>query len=133
MDGTVSACGLAALLAASGVAHFVVPGPYRQIVPSALGAAGAWVRLSGAAQLGCAALLVPPSTRRVGGVLAAGLLVALFPANVQMALDGGIPGRGFPLGSPLMAWARLPLQVPLVGWACAVAAGAGTGPRSTRA
>ncbi len=43
--------------------------------------------------------------------------MVLFPANVQMALDGGIPGAGFPLGSPVLAWLRLPLQVPLIWWA----------------
>jgi uncharacterized membrane protein len=41
----------------------------------------------------------------------------VFPANVQMALDGGVVGQNFPLGSPVVAWLRLPLQVPLVWWA----------------
>jgi uncharacterized membrane protein len=47
------------------------------------------------------------------------LFVALFPANVQMALDGGT-GGGL-LGSPLVAWLRLPLQIPLIVWAVWVA------------
>ena len=42
------------------------------------------------------------------------LFVAVFPANVQMALDAhGLAGR-------TLAYARLPLQVPLVLWALRV-------------
>ena len=112
---------LAATMAASGLGHFLVPATYAQIVPHALGAPGPWVRLSGAAEMGCALLLAFRRTRALGGWLTATVLVAVFPANVQMALDGGIAGRPFPLGSPVVAWARLPLQAPLVGWARAVA------------
>ncbi|MGI9032746.1 MAG: DoxX family protein [Acidimicrobiales bacterium] len=122
---------LAALLGGAGVTHFVAPEAYRQIVPRALGSPATWVRLSGLSELGCAALVVVPRTRRVGGWLAAGLFIAVFPANVKMALDGGIPGRGFPLGSPVVAWARLPLQVPLVAWAATVAMRAGQGAKAS--
>ncbi|MDQ6798678.1 MAG: hypothetical protein M3011_11805 [Actinomycetota bacterium] len=116
-----AALALAAAMAASGISHFLAPRPYEQIVPHFLGSAGLWVRLSGGAEIGCAVLLLFRRTRSLGGWLSAGLLVAVFPANVQMALDGGLAGRGFPLGSPVVAWLRLPLQVPLVAWARAVA------------
>ncbi len=112
---------LAVAMAASGIGHFLVPKPYEQIVPHFLGSPGAWVRLSGGAEVGCAVLLLFRRTRSLGGWLTAGVLVAVFPANVQMALDGGLAGRPFPLGSPVVAWLRLPLQVPLVAWARAVA------------
>jgi uncharacterized membrane protein len=45
------------------------------------------------------------------------LMVLVFPANVQMALDGGLEGARWPLDSPVAAWLRLPLQIPLVLWA----------------
>ncbi len=115
----------------AGVLHFVFPSSYQRIVPRALGSAPALVLVSGMAEIGVGVLLVPPRTRAAGGWLTAALLVALFPANVQMALDGGIPGEGFPLGSPVVAWARLPLQVPLVVWALRIATrrqGAGARP-----
>ncbi|MDP9006403.1 MAG: hypothetical protein M3N15_05745 [Actinomycetota bacterium] len=112
---------LAAFLASAGVLHFVIPSSYQRIVPRALGNARAVVLVSGAAEIGVALLLAWPRSRRLGGWLAAGLLVAVFPANVSMALAGGIPGAGFPLGSPVLAWARLPLQVPLVVWAWRIA------------
>ncbi len=108
-------------MTAAGVAHFAATDAYARIVPRVLPAPRAWVQLSGAAELGCAALLAVPRTRRLGGWAAAALFVVLFPANVQMALDGGLPGAGGILGSPLVAWLRLPLQLPLIAWAVAVA------------
>jgi uncharacterized membrane protein len=112
---------LAGFLLAAGVAHFVVPGQYQRIVPQVLGDPAFWVRWSGVAEIGCAALVAHPRTRGPGACLAVALFVIVFPANVQMALDGGIPGEPFPLGSPVVAWLRLPLQVPLIIWARRVA------------
>ncbi|MHB8508192.1 MAG: DoxX family protein, partial [Candidatus Dormibacteria bacterium] len=79
------------------------------------------VALSGGLELACAVALILPRTRRAGGWATAALLLAVFPANIQMALDGGIRGAGFPMGSPVLAWLRLPLQLPLVLMALAVA------------
>lgn len=108
---------LAALVAGSGVAHFVAPELYERIVPRSLGHARVLVQASGAAEVAGGLLLALPRTRRLGGWVVAALLVAVFPANVQMALDGGVPGSRSFLASPLLAWLRLPLQVPLVWWA----------------
>ena len=117
----------------AGVLHFVIPSSYQRMVPRAVGSPRALVLVSGVAEIGVGVLLVSPRTRAAGGWITAALLVALFPANVQMALDGGVPGQGFPLGSPVVAWARLPLQVPLVVWAWRIATRAhGAGPRPER-
>lgn len=115
-----AALGLAGLLGVAGVAHFVATDAYATIIPRVLPAPRAWVYASGVAELTCAGLVVAPRTRRLGGWLTAGLFVALFPANVQMALDGGVAGGGL-LGSPLAVWLRLPLQIPLIAWAVWVA------------
>ena len=112
-DGRRSARVLAGVLLVTGVAHFVVPSVYERIVPRPLGHARGIVLLSGAAELACAGLLVIPRTRRIGGWCTAALLVGVFPANVQMALDG--------TWSPVVAWLRLPLEVPLAAWAVSVA------------
>jgi uncharacterized membrane protein len=119
---------LAIFLAGAGVAHFVIPRSYQRIVPGLLGDPAFWVRWSGVAEIACAALVAHPRTRRLGASLAVVLFVAVFPANVKMALDGGIPGQPFPLGSPAVAWARLPLQIPLMVWAWRVAKAAGGSP-----
>ena len=110
---SASALSLAALLLVAGAAHFVVPRSYERIVPRVFGDPLFWVRWSGVAEIVCAGLVAHPRTRRVGAWAAAGLFVAVFPANVKMALDGGVPGG--------LAWARLPLQIPLVVWAYRVA------------
>lgn len=102
-----SALGLAAVMATAGVAHFVVPDFFARIIPAPMRSQDdLLVAASGVAELACAALLAAPRTRRVGGWATVALLVAVFPANVQHALDDG--------GA---VWLRLPLQVPLVLWA----------------
>ena len=113
-----SLAGFAALLAGSGILHLVLARPYERIVPTPL---AHWrseiVAASGLAEIGCALLLLVPRTRRVGAYASALLLVAVFPANVQMAIDGGYADAGFPSDSAALAWLRLPLQVPLIWWA----------------
>ena len=110
---TKTALGLAAFLVVAGAAHFVIPRSYERIVPRIFGDPAFWVRWSGVAEIVCAALVAHPRTRRLGAWAAAGLFVAVFPANVQMAIDGRVPGG--------LAWARLPLQIPLLFWAWRVA------------
>jgi uncharacterized membrane protein len=123
-----SAFALAGFLLVAGVAHFVIPRSYQRIVPRVLGNPAFWVRWSGVAEIACAALVAHPRTRRPAALAAIALFVVVFPANVQMALDGGLPGSSSPVGSAAVAWARLPLQVPLIWWAWRVARSAsGTG------
>ena len=105
---------LAGMLAATGVLHIVAPKQFDTIVPRWLpGPRRHWTYLSGAAELGVAAAVAAARTRRWGGLAAAALFVAVFPANVQMALAW----RTKPLPYRAAAWARLPLQVPLIVWA----------------
>ena len=60
--------------------------------------------------LGTAALLANDKTRRAGGLLAALLFVAVFPANIQMALDA----RNQSTQRKAIAYGRLPLQLPMI-------------------
>lgn len=109
----MSRLSLAGLLLASGLAHFIVPGPYRRIVPRALGHAPLLVAASGVAELMAAALIAVPRTRRVGAGLAFVILLVVWPANLQMALDAGSPDGA----SAVLTWLRVPLQIPLLIWA----------------
>lgn len=119
-----SAYGLALLLAAAGVTHFAAPRVYDPIVPRSLpGRPRTWTYLSGAAELAVAAAVAHPRTRRVGGLAAAGLFAAVFPANVKMAWDW----RRRPPAYRAAAYARLPMQAPLVWWALRVAGSRTTG------
>ncbi|WP_205708156.1 hypothetical protein, partial [Kineococcus vitellinus] len=87
---------LAALLAGAGTAHLVRPGGFDAIVPRALpGPARWWTTGSGVVELVLAAGLALPPTRRAAGAAAAAFLVAVWPANAQMAADAWrAPGGG---------------------------------------
>ena len=104
---------LITLFTGSGALHFIRPEPFVSIVPKMLPRKEELVAISGAVELASAALLAAPRTRRIGGLLSAGLLIAVLPANVSMALRSGQR----PLWFKIAAWARLPLQIPLIVWA----------------
>jgi uncharacterized membrane protein len=112
------ATALAALLGGSGALHLVRPRTYEWLVPPELGDARAWVTATGVAELGTAALLSAPISRRWGGWAAAGLLLAFVPAHLHTFRV--VPKRPLPL---TVAAVRLPLQVPLVAAAVRVARG----------
>lgn len=117
---------LAVVFAATGMLHFLRPGMYVEIVPDYLPAQHEIVLVSGAAEIVGAVLVVFPRTRRIGGLWLAATLVAVFPANVDMALN---PGR-HPSVAPALLWARLPLQALLVWWALRATRPATAPPRS---
>ncbi len=49
-------------------------------------------------------------------------LLGVYPANIQMAVDGGLPGSAPPpFDSAAAAWARLPMQIPMIWRAVRVA------------
>ncbi len=108
--------GLAALLGLAGLAHFVAPQGFDDIVPKMLGNGRLWTYASGVAELVGAGLLSRPKTARLGGYYAAALFVIVFPANVYAAVKP-VP----PFDNPILGYGRLPLQVPLVLWALRIA------------
>jgi uncharacterized membrane protein len=115
---TAAAGLLAALLLTTGTLHFVSPHGFESIVPRFLGSPTFWVRLSGVGELACAIGLLAPATRRLAGWTTAALLVGVFPANIDMAVQAWHGD-----GSRVIAYGRLPLQIPLVLWAIYVARG----------
>jgi uncharacterized membrane protein len=115
---TAAAVTLAVLLLTTGTWHFASPRGFESIVPSWLGSASVWVRLSGIGELACAVGLLIPHSRRVAGWASAALFVVVFPANIDMAVHAW-HGQG----SKLIAYGRLPLQIPLVLWALYIALG----------
>ena len=118
---TASRYALAAVMAGAGVSHFLVPKYYERIIPRGLGHEHFLVQASGMVEIGCAALLANRRTARLGGWASVALLIAVFPANVQMAIDGGVADASFPANSAAASWARLPLQIPLIWWAATFA------------
>jgi len=104
---------LAGLFTLSGVLHLVRPEIYAAIVPHLLPEPLAIVRLSGVAELICAGGLV--TGRRWAAGASVLLLIAIFPANVQHALNV-LRDPTSPAVEVTAVIARLPLQVPLI-WA----------------
>lgn len=111
---TAAPYALGGLFLASGVLHFAAPKPFEAIMPRSLPARRAWVYGSGVAEIACGLGLL---TRRPwAGRASAALLLAVWPANVQMALDSGTGRLPGPADDPVIAWGRVPLQIPLI-WA----------------
>jgi len=111
---TPSRLALAIFFIAAGVIHFVIPKFYLQIMPPYLPWPLGLVYLSGACEIlgGCA--ILPVATRRFAGFGLIALLVAVFPANVQMAIDPAVVADwDIPIW---MLWLRLPLQGVLIAW-----------------
>ncbi|WP_291313818.1 DoxX family protein [Corynebacterium sp. UBA2622] len=109
---------LAPVFAGAGALHFLNPAPFDSIVPPRLpGSQRFYTYASGAAELATAALLAKKNTRKQGGLTAAALLTAVWPANIYMAWQW----RDKPLPLLLGALARVPLQIPLIRAALALA------------
>jgi len=107
------ALGPAALFLTSGTLHFVRPELFRSIVPPALGHASELVAISGAAELAGGLGLLIPATRRSAAYSLVALALAVWPANVYMALDAA---RFASVAPAWVIWARVPLQIPLIWW-----------------
>ena len=110
---TVSRFVMAAFYVLAGVNHFLHPAVYLKIMPPYLPWHRPLVELSGACEIGLGLLLLAPRWTRWASWGLIALLIAVFPANVHMAIHPEL----YP-GIPVAAlWARLPLQAVLIAWA----------------
>lgn len=105
---------LGAFFIGAGFLHFRAPGTYVRVMPTYLPHPLELVYLSGAAEIAGGVGVLLPSARRVAGLGLILLLIAVFPANVNMAL------HDLPFGSyrppRAVQWLRLPLQLVLIAW-----------------
>lgn len=106
---------LTIVMVGAGANHFIDPAPYLGMMPSALPAPLALVYISGVFEILGGLGLILPQTRKLSAWGLIALFVAVFPANLNMALND------LPLGTtpvPTWAlWARLPLQLVFILWA----------------
>ena len=114
INSTGAPWALVVLFVVAGVMHFVAPGAYMKIMPAWLPAHRTLVLVSGAFEILGALGLVPTTTRVAAGWGLIALLVAVFPANVQMLLDAR--ARGGSTTYVALLWLRLPLQAFLIWW-----------------
>ena len=114
MSARTSRLLLAAIFVFAGVMHFVIPASYVGIMPPWLPWHRELVYLSGVAEIAGGIGLLIDRTRRAAGMGLVLLLVAVWPANVQMLLDARAAGAS--PGHLAALWLRLPLQLALIWW-----------------
>ncbi len=105
---------MGSLFVVAGALHFLFPSAYERIMPPYLPLYRELVYLSGALEIAGGLGLLGERTRRSAGIGLVLLLVAVWPANVQMLLDARAARK--PLWWVALLWARLPLQVVLIAW-----------------
>jgi uncharacterized membrane protein len=120
-----------ALMMTVGSMHFVIPGLMAAQIPPILPYKKKLVYASGVIEVACGYGL----KRRYpwAAKLSAATLLAIWPANLQMALDAGShegPGASLMNNQRLM-WGRVPLQLPLI-WAALQARPATPKPGASR-
>lgn len=101
----------------AGINHFWHPAFYVAIMPPYLPWHAQLVFLSGVAEVLLGAMLCFRATARLAGWGLVAMLIAIFPANLHMALHPEL----FPQFPEYALWLRLPLQLPLIAWARAYA------------
>ena len=105
---------LGSVFAVAGALHFVSPETYERIMPPYLPLHRELVYLSGAFEILGGLGLFPERTRSAAGIGLILLLVAVWPANLQMLLDARAAEK--PAWWVASLWARMPLQVVLMVW-----------------
>jgi uncharacterized membrane protein len=109
---------MSAVYAFQGFNHILNPDFFLAIMPPGLPSPDWLNLLSGLAEIVLGVYLLEPRTRVFAAWGLIALLIAVFPANVYMALENvglpdGVPGTG----NPLVNWLRLPLQPLFIVWA----------------
>jgi uncharacterized membrane protein len=111
---------LAAFFVLAGLNHFRTPALYLGMMPPWLPWPSAANVLAGAAEVLGGVGLLPQRSRRSAGWGLIALLIAVFPANVHVALQGRMPGLNV---SPAGLWLRLPFQAVFIAAVAWVALG----------
>jgi len=106
---------LAALFVGAGAMHFTNSPFFEAIVPPYVPYPVQVVYISGVCEIFGGIGLLLPSMRKFACYGLVALLIAVFPANVHMAIND-IQPPGMPPASPLLLWLRLPLQYVLICW-----------------
>jgi len=113
-----SRAAIAALFTFAGTMHFVRPKFFEAIVPPAIAERRKEiVAISGLAEIAGAGLILPSGSRRLGRWWLLALLLAVFPANLHMAVNPEqIKGLDIEKIPRWALWARLPLQPLAMLW-----------------
>jgi uncharacterized membrane protein len=103
---------LSAFFIAAGANHFLNPTLYLSMMPPWLPAPGTLNLISGAAEIAGGIGILIPRLRRAAASGLILLLLAVFPANLHLAIHGW-PGMDLPRW---ILWLRLPFQLAFIAW-----------------
>ena len=109
---TISLWLIGVLFIIAGANHFLTPSVYMSMMPPWLPAHMALIQVSGIAEIAGGIGILLPSTRRAAAIGLLALLIAIFPANLHVALHGW-PGTDVPRW---ILWLRLPFQPLFMLW-----------------
>lgn len=101
------------ILLGAGVLHFFHEQSFRKIIPEIFPFKKAIVLTTGVFEMLFSVLLWVKKGQHITGKLLAFFMIAVFPANVYMAVKK-IAFRPGKQGNPWILWLRLPLQIPLI-------------------
>lgn len=104
---------LGVLMVFVGVLHFTKTDFFIAIMPPYLPLHRELVLLSGAIEIALGIALLIPRTAQLAGLGCIALYIAVFPANIHMAMHPEL----FPDISPTALYIRLPIQGVLIAWA----------------
>lgn len=105
---------LALFFIVAGANHFLAPEIYLGMMPAWLPLKEAANLVSGAAEIAGGIGLLVPRLRRAASWGLIALLIAVFPANIHVALQGRMPG--LENAPPALLWARLLFQPVFIAW-----------------
>lgn len=106
---------LAGFFAYMGTMHFVIPRRFESVMPPSLPRHREAVLVSGVAEIVGGAAVISARTRRFARWWLLGLLIAVFPANIHMAVNPE-QVKGLDSVPRWLLWARLPLQPVAMLW-----------------
>ena len=107
------------LYVGAGINHFAHTATYMAVMPPYIPDPLAMVRITGVAEiLGGVGVLIPngfvfPRTRWLAAWGLVILLISIWPVHINMCVHP----EAFPTLPVWAIWLRLPLQIPLIGWA----------------
>ena len=115
---TLSQRALAAFFTFAGIMHFTIPRQYEATVPDYIPMSPRdAVRYSGMAEIAGGLMVIRPASRDLARWWLTALLVAVFPANVHMAVNPEqIRGLDLERVPRWALWARLPFQPLMIWW-----------------
>lgn len=114
MSGRTARLLLAGIFVFAGVMHFIIPASYVGIMPPWLPWHRELVYLSGVLEIAGGVGLLIPRTRHAAGMGLVLLLIAVWPANLQMVLNARAADEA--VWYQALLWLRLPLQLALIWW-----------------